>query len=296
MRSLRVTSLAAATFTLAILLTSACNYRSAMGNIVATAAGDGANASSAAPQQAQEGAKQGAEFRWRGALAAGRVVEVSGVNGDVRAEGTSGGEVEVVATKHGRRSAPETVRVEVVPHADGVTICAVYPSPDANKPNTCEPGGGGRSNVRDNDVRVDFVVRVPAGVRFNGRTVNGGVEAESLAANVQARTVNGGIKVSTTGYAEASTVNGSITALMGDVNWDRGLEFSTVNGGINLSFPESLSADVQAETLNGDIHSDFQLTLQGRVSRRKFTAQIGGGGRALRLKTINGDIEIRRAS
>ncbi|HYN83696.1 MAG TPA: DUF4097 family beta strand repeat-containing protein [Pyrinomonadaceae bacterium] len=288
MRSLRIFLLAATLAALAVLSTTACNYRNAMTNLVAA---------SAAEPPAPEASAQGDEFRWRGALAAGKVVEIKGINGGVRAEGTAaGGEVEVVATKRGRRSAPETVRIEVVPHGDGVTVCAVYPSPDASKPNTCEPGGGGRSNVRDNDVHVEFVVRVPAGVRFSGRTVNGGVEIEGLTANVEARTVNGAISVSTSGYARASTVNGSIRAAMGRADWDSALEFTTVNGGINLSFPDGLSADLEAETLNGDISSDFEMTVQGRVSRRKLAAQIGGGGRPLRLKTINGDIEIKRAS
>jgi hypothetical protein len=31
-------------------------------------------------------------------------------------------------------------------------------------------------NVRDNDVNGEFRVSVPAGVRFVGRTVNGGIE------------------------------------------------------------------------------------------------------------------------
>ncbi|HEX5706426.1 MAG TPA: DUF4097 family beta strand repeat-containing protein [Pyrinomonadaceae bacterium] len=296
MRSLRIFLLAASVMTLAVFSTTACNYRSAMTNLVTASAAETAEAT--ASETAAQDEQQGAEFRWRGAVAAGRVVEIKGVNGGVRAEGTAaGGEVEVVATKRGRRSAPESVRVEVVPHADGVTICAVYPSPDPSKPNTCEPGAGGRSNVRDNDVHVDFVVRVPAGVRFHGQTVNGGVEADGIAANVEARTVNGEITVSTSGYARASTVNGSIKATMRSFDWDRSLEFSTINGGINLSFPDGLSADVEAETLNGDISTDFQMTLQGRVSRRKLSAQIGGGGRrSLRLKTINGDIEIKRAS
>ncbi|HVF86894.1 MAG TPA: hypothetical protein VM866_04860, partial [Pyrinomonadaceae bacterium] len=107
---------------------------------------------------------QSREFRWRGTIAAGRVVEIKGVNGNVRAEPSAGGEVEVAAEKTGRRSDPESVRVQVVEHADGVTICAVYPSSHANQPNTCAPGEGYRSSVRDNDVNVDFVVRVPAGV------------------------------------------------------------------------------------------------------------------------------------
>ena len=213
MRSLRVPILASLALTLTVLFTGACNYRNAMSNLVATAAAGEAATAAAARSTQEPAATQGAEFRWRGAVGAGRVVEVKGINGEVRAEGTSGGEVEVVATKRGRRSAPETVRVEVVPHADGVTIA---PSTESrrDKPNTCEPGGKGRSNVRNNDVRVDFVVRVPA-ASASWQTVNGGVEAEGIAANVEARTVNGGIKVSTTGYAEARTVNGSITARWG---------------------------------------------------------------------------------
>jgi hypothetical protein len=240
---------------------------------------------------------QSNEFRWRKALAAGRVVEVKGVNGNVRAEqAPAGGEAEVVATKTGRREDPATVRVEAVEHADGVTICAVYPSRDAAKPNVCAPGEGGRMNVQNNDVKVDFVVRVPAGVRFTGRTVNGSVEAVGLGADVDASAVNGNVKITTTGMARASTVNGSVTAEMGNAGWSDELSFSTVNGKLDLTFPASLSAEVNAETVNGDIMSDFPLTITGRYSKRKLNGTIGGGGRELHLRTVNGDVMIRRAS
>lgn len=241
-------------------------------------------------------APQSNEFRWRKPLAPGRVVEIKGVNGKVQAEPATGGEVEVVASKTARRDDPDSVRVEAVEHGDGVTICAVYPSRDASKPNVCAPGDGGRMNVQNNDVKVDFVVRVPAGVRFTGRTVNGGVEALGLGADVEVATVNGSIKVTTTGLARATTVNGSITAAMGSAGWPDKLDFSTVNGKLDLSFPAGLSADVDAETVNGSIMSDFPLTVTGRFSKRKLNGVIGGGGRGLHLRTINGDVLIRRAS
>ena len=46
----------------------------------------------------------------------------------MRAEPSGSNEVEVVAEKRAKRDNPEDVRIEVVPHAGGVTICAVYPS------------------------------------------------------------------------------------------------------------------------------------------------------------------------
>lgn len=240
-------------------------------------------------------AGQAEDFRWRGAVASGRTVEIRGINGRVEAAPAAGSEVEVVAVKHGRRSDPSGVRVEVVEHAGGVTICAVYPSRDGSQPNVCAPGGsGGRMNVENNDVVVDFTVRVPAGVRFHGKTVNGDVEARGLGADVEAGTVNGNIHVETRGLASAKTVNGSITAALGRADWSGELEFNTVNGGIELSLPAGLSAEVEAATLNGDIQSDFPLTVQGRFSRRRMTGSIGGGGRELRLKTVNGSIHLRR--
>src|SRR2546430_12779216 len=47
-------------------------------------------------------------------------------NGDIDAVAGSG-EVEVTAVKHAHRSDPDEVKIQVVQHEDGVTICAVYP-------------------------------------------------------------------------------------------------------------------------------------------------------------------------
>ncbi|HKS27454.1 MAG TPA: DUF4097 family beta strand repeat-containing protein [Pyrinomonadaceae bacterium] len=239
------------------------------------------------------------EFRWQGRVQPGQTLEVKGVNGNVRAEGYSGNQVEVVATKRGRRSDPKEVEIRVVEHAGGVTICAVYPS-DGSRPNDCQVGNSWRTNVRNNDVSVDFTVRVPTGVRFMGRTVNGGVEAERIGADVDVATVNGSINVSASGIAQASTVNGSIRASMGSANWANELRFNTINGSITLDFPSGLGADLRAETLNGDVTSDFPLNAQGPQEERRpgqprrVQATIGGGGRSLVLKTINGDIRLTR--
>src|SRR5262245_61024874 len=103
------------------------------------------------------------DFRWHGAVAQGQAIEIKGVNGDVSAEPSGSNEVEVVAEKRARRDDPAGVQIQTVPHAGGVTICAVYPSRDGARPNECRPGDGGRMNVQNNDVTVHFTVRVPAG-------------------------------------------------------------------------------------------------------------------------------------
>lgn len=233
------------------------------------------------------------DFTWQGAVAPGQIVEIKGVNGSIDARPSASGQVEIVAERSGRRNDPEDVRIEVVQHGGGVTICAVYPN-SGGEPNECVPGAGGRMRVRNNDVKVRFTVQVPAGVGFTGRTVNGSVDAGDLGGNLVLTTVNGGITFSTTGYAEATTVNGSIRGALGTSDWRDALRFETVNGSITLDLPDDLSTEVDASTVNGSISTDFPLTVQGRFSRRHLSGTVGAGGRTLELETVNGGISLRK--
>ncbi len=233
------------------------------------------------------------DFEWRGRIARGDEIEIKGINGSVVAGFAPGNEVEVTAEKRGRRYDPDDVEIEVVEGPDGVTICAVYPS-RRGRPNECEPGSRGRMNVRNNDTRVTFTVRVPAGVRFVGRTVNGDVEAVDLRSEVEAYTVNGDIEVSTTEHAAATTVNGSIGASIG-AGWNAALEFETVNGSIVLDLPADIDADLEVSTVNGSIDTAFPVTVTGRLSRRSLRGRIGDGGPLLSVSTVNGSVRLRRS-
>lgn len=235
------------------------------------------------------------DFTWHGQLAPGQSIEIKGVNGAIRAERASSTEVSVEAIKTARHSDPNSVTVQVVSHGDGVTICAVYPSSNWARPNECQPGSGGRMNVNNNDVRVEFTVRVPPGVHFTGRTVNGEIETASLTSDVEAHTVNGKIRISTTGWAEGKTVNGSITARLGQGPWSRPVELQTVNGGIDLELPSNANATLSASTVNGHISTDFPLMIRGKFTGRQISGSIGQGGPEVSLKTVNGSIELRRS-
>lgn len=244
----------------------------------------------AAPVTAQD-------FHWNGRLAAGKRLEIRGVNGSIRAMAATGDEIDVTARKTSRRSDPDQVEIKVVPSEDGVTICAVYPTPRrARHENRCEPGDDWSSSSENNDVTVDFTIKLPRGIVFDGRTVNGDVDAQGLGADVAVSTVNGSVDVSAAGHVEASTVNGSIRASMGRADWTGDAEFTTVNGGITLTLPEGVSTEVRAETVNGDLETDFPMTVTGKFGPRHMRGTIGGGGnRTLELSTVNGSIRIRKA-
>ena len=250
-----------------------------------------AAAAMAVSAQATAAATREEPFHWQGKVSAGDAVEIKGVNGGIVATRSCRQRGRGHGDQEGPQERPAEVKVEVVEHDGGVTICAVYPSSGA--PNECKPGQGGRMNVRDNDVNVEFKVTVPAGVRFVGRTVNGGIEASGITADAEAHTVNGGVELEATGTAHAETVNGGINARLGRTDWTGALNLKTVNGGIEMTMPDGLSADLKASTVNGEIQTDFPLTVTGRISRRKLEGTIGSGGRLLEL--LHGERRHRAA-
>ena len=119
-------------------------------------------------------------------------------------------------------------------HDGDVTICAVYAAPRWRPANGCRPGDDDQSD-EDNETKVEFTVRLPAGVRLVARSVDGDIEGTGL------------------------------------------------------------RSDVDAETVDGDIESDFPLVVRELHSRNRMTGKLGRGGPSLRLSTIDGTIHLRKA-
>lgn len=244
-------------------------------------------------------------FFWSAKLAPGQTIEIKALQGSIHAEGSTGNQVEVVARKKGSLDEDSTARIDVVASAQGFTVCAVNASQPRDASQTgCSPGPG-RAPL-NTDAQVDFIVRVPAGVRFVGRTVNGKIEARELRGDTEAHTINGDVDLSTTGAAAVDTVNGSIIAALGQpespcVKTPRQFPvcpfagaFRTVNGNITLSVPACASASVQGKTLYGNVSSDFPLSVRSESAGASVKGSLRHGTKELQLSTVNGSIRLRR--
>jgi hypothetical protein len=249
---------------------------------------------------AQTGRSSDTPFTWSGTVREGRWVYVRNLNGPVRVELGTGDKVEVRAEKRWRRGDPEDVKITVRQVGAGggdVIACALW-----NDRSTCDEDGyhshsdGWWRNNDHNDVQVEFVVRLPAGVKIDASTVNGRVEIDGATSNVVAHTVNGSIDArSTGGSVTAHTTNGDVMVSSARLDGDH-TEFSTVNGTVTVSLPASVNADVEMHTVNGRLSSDFPLTVEGSFSPRRLHATLGKGGPTLRLSTVNGSIRLRKLS
>lgn len=234
-------------------------------------------------------------FTWDGTVPNGRWLYVRNLNGPIRVARASGNRIEVEGTKRWRRGDPDQVRIEQRKIGDDVIICALW-----NDRTECDADGyrtrdhDRRDRNDRNDTSVEFLVRLPAGVKLAVSSVNGGLDISGATSEVDASTVNGGIEATSSGGpVRANTTNGSITVRMNEVG-NEDLDFETVNGSVEVWVPGNLNAEVDMRTVNGRVSSDFPMTLSGRINPRSIRAKIGDGGRRLRFSTINGSIELRK--
>lgn len=254
-------------------------------------------------------------WTWDGKVSSGNWFRLSSVNGPVSIEPSNDGQVHVRAEKEVNRGSVTDVAFQVIQSGGDVRICALW------RRDICdEDGMHSRRNDDDEDrndrrdVKVRFTVKVPSGVRVgagtvNGEmrirdvssevrasTVNGLVEVRNVGGEVNANTVNGRVEVTTrSGPVNANTVNGDIDVSMGSLARDGEMRFRTVNGSVTVETPPGLDADVSMETMHGSISSDWPVQLSGKFGPRHAEGTIGRGGRRIRLTTLNGSVELRKA-
>ena len=234
------------------------------------------------------------DFTWQGRVPAGEWLQIRNINGEITVDRAAGDQVEVVATKRWKRGNPADVRIETTRFGAGnqsALVCAVW-----GASTSCDERGYHNEPRRwnnDNDVSVDFNVKLPAGVRAELTSVNGTIRVVGASAEIIAETVNGAIDASTTiGPVKAETVNGDITVRMDAIRGTDDLDFETVNGDVTAILPASFQGEVELETVNGSLHTDFPITVQGRFDPRHMRATIGSGGRRLKLATVNGNVRL----
>lgn len=236
-------------------------------------------------------------------FAPGERLTIVNVNGDISVNSWDRHEVKLKAVKRARAESEEAARlllekttVQFDRNEAGVDIRTEAPK---------KPG-------RNRNVSVAYAVTVPKGIDLELKTVNGTIDVKDISGAVDAKTTNGRIGLSgIVGAIQAKTTNGKIGLLevLGPINakttngsvevavggsGEQQHEFraATTNGGIEVTLPKGLKANLKASTVNGKINTDFPITVKGLISK-SVDGVINGGGELIHLKTVNGSIRLK---
>jgi DUF4097 and DUF4098 domain-containing protein YvlB len=160
---------------------------------------------------------------------------------------------------------------------------------------------------------VDITIQVPRASSLELHSTNDGdIVVENVSGEIEVENVNGSNTLrNISGNAVVNTVNGDVTVTMTRVTPDKPMSFSSMNGDVDVTLPADIKANVKMKSQQGEIYSDFDITLKPvpqkaeevsksgkgkyRISFEKnIYGAINGGGPEYAFNTFNGDVFIRK--
>ncbi len=208
----------------------------------------------------------------------------------------------------------------VVNSQGGETAMTRVTTPAASGMKKIESGGIDISGEeKNNTVRITnqmynkaitLEIRVPENFSLKLSTVNDGeIMVKGVRGELELSNVNGGITLTDiNGSASADTVNGDIRGSFGSVTAGTDMAFSSLNGTLDITFPNSLKANLKAKSDMGEVFTDFDMELDKGPNELKkgqtagvyrvnledwIKGKINGGGPEISFKSFNGNILIR---
>jgi hypothetical protein len=149
----------------------------------------------------------------------------------------------------------------------------------------------------DTDWRMNKVVvvaRVPRNASVELQTVNDGeIIVSNLTGNHELYNTNGPITATNiSGSVIAESVNDTIDIGFTRIDPDNASSMESLNGDLILGLPAGIGVTTHLDTSRGEIYSDFEVEV--RETESVIVADINGGGPTVRMKSLHGDINIRK--
>ncbi|MDX2150183.1 MAG: DUF4097 family beta strand repeat-containing protein [Bryobacteraceae bacterium] len=233
-----------------------------------------------------------------------RLLKVDVLQGSITVRGYNGKEAVIEARNRGSRRTPPTPPAagglrRITPSGSGLEV------EEANNVIKVETG-----HMRT----VDLVIQVPYETSVKLESTNAGnIEVEGVTGEIDVENTNGNVTVrNVSGAVVAHALNGRVVVVMDKVTGTKPMSFSSLNGDIDVTLPPDVKARVKMKTDNGDIYTDFDVTLApndrkpvvdetaGKRGRyrvrfdRAVYGTINGGGTEMQFTTLNGRIYIRK--
>jgi DUF4097 and DUF4098 domain-containing protein YvlB len=168
-----------------------------------------------------------------------------------------------------------------------------------------------RSSSHNQSLTV--TVKVPLKTSLQLKVHNGGrIYVKNVQGNIETKNYNGSpLNLDdVSGTINAYCPNGNIKATVSALDPDQPHSFYAPNGTIDVTLPANTKANLKMRTINGNIYSDFEITLRTKppeiksesrggkkrwvLYEKEMTGTINGGGKEIKFIGANGNIYIRK--
>ncbi len=152
----------------------------------------------------------------------------------------------------------------------------------------------------------DFSVRVPNQIRVMIEEVNwggGDISISNHNGEIEVKSNTGDIDLQNiTGPVIASSTSGDVDIVFSNVSTSNPTSISLVSGYIDVTMPASTKANLHLSSVSGEIYTNMDIALKGNKEDmmrlgggRKIEGALNGGGVEMQLKSVSGDIYLRKS-
>jgi hypothetical protein len=161
---------------------------------------------------------------------------------------------------------------------------------------------------------VDLDIQVPVKTNLNIQTMNGqSIVVDGIDGDIEVTALNGPVTLTNvSGSVMAHSMNSKVVVSLREVSGNKPMSVSSMNGVVDLTLPANTKANLKMRAESGEIYSDFDIkmgqtsppTIEDSRSRggrlradinKTIDGTINNGGPDIELRTINGNIYIRKA-
>lgn len=160
--------------------------------------------------------------------------------------------------------------------------------------------------------RLTVVARIPRRADLELSTVNNGeLVVRNIEGSLVLENTNGPITAhQITGSVIAQSINETIDVQFDALKNGGAMSFSSINGDLVLGLPDGAGVELHIDSAQGEITSDFEVEVKPskpimtREDHRDgvevrmesvIIATVNGGGPVIKMKSLYGDIHIRRS-
>jgi DUF4097 and DUF4098 domain-containing protein YvlB len=217
-------------------------------------------------------------------------------------------DVQVVVEKRGRNHDDvAAIEVNAEQHGNRIEVSVTHPKHDHT---------GFNFDFHSRSARL--IVSVPAASDVTAKSGDGAIDIEGVTGHTQLRSGDGHIRARMiAGDVDIHTGDGSITlegqltavrvhtgdgsvTIRADSGSSAGADWDIVtgDGSVTLAVPDGFGAELDAHTGDGRIRmNDLTLSnVTGTIGRNSLRGRLGDGGRAVRVRTGDGSITLKRSS
>ncbi len=155
---------------------------------------------------------------------------------------------------------------------------------------------------------INLNIKIPANFDLEVSTIHGKVEVTGVDGTHEISSVNGPLTLKDmSGSIVSNTVNGTILVNFKSITPNEPMSFVTLNGDVDVTFPDNIKARAKMKSDRGEIFTDFEMTVDRskpevntddgayKVSINSWVfGDINGGGPEYTFKNMQGDIIIRK--